>query len=170
MGVPPHVLFDQLLTNEQDFLHALIRTIGVPVSDAADVLQSSNIYLIKNADKFIPGTNFRAWSAKVARYRCLGYFRSQKIRPMVNLSEQAIDLIAEEACHQYDETADQLAKLKNCLSQLPSKHSDLIHAIYNEGQTLKDYASIQNKSHSAIRKTISRIRQSLKDCIESLQQ
>ncbi|WP_435692340.1 sigma-70 family RNA polymerase sigma factor [Rubritalea sp.] len=158
--------FEQLLAGEQGFLHALIRSLGVPSSDSADVLQAANIYLIENVEKFEAGTNFRAWAAQVTRYRCLNYFRTEKRRPMVNLSEQALDLITEEVCRQYDETAQQLSHLDQCLKKLPPEHSSLIHAIYTEGQSLKDYANAQKKSHSAVRKTISRVRQLLKDCIE----
>lgn len=159
--------FDQLLADEQGFLHALIRSLGVPSSDSSDVLQAANIYIIENADKFTLGTNFRAWAAQVTRYRCLNYFRSQQRRPMLNLSEQAMDLITEEACRQYDETERQLKHLEHCLSKLPLEHSSLIHAIYTEGLSLKEYARVFKKSHSAVRKTISRVRLALKNCIES---
>ncbi|MFC5050879.1 sigma-70 family RNA polymerase sigma factor [Rubritalea spongiae] len=163
---PEELCFSQLLAGEQGFLHALIRSLGVPSSDSADVLQAANMYLIENADKFETGTNFRAWAAQVTRYRCLNYFRSQKRRPMVNLSEQALDLITEEVCRQYDETAQQLSHLDQCLKKLPFEHASLIHAIYTEGQSLKEYAHSHKKSHTAVRKTISRVRQLLKDCIE----
>ncbi|GAA5494464.1 hypothetical protein Rhal01_00625 [Rubritalea halochordaticola] len=160
--------FDQLLAQEQEFLRLLIRTIGVSPSDANDVLQEANIYLINNATQFELGTNFRAWASKVVRYRCLQYFRDQKRRPMINLSEQAIDLITEEVCEQYEETERQLRKLNLCIDKLPADHADMLKANYHDGMTLKDYAKIHKKSHMAVRKTMSRVRHALKDCIEKL--
>lgn len=163
-----HATFEQLLAQEQDFLRLLIRTIGVPPSDASDVLQEANIFLINNASQFELGTNFRAWTSKVVRFRCLQYFRAQKRRPMVNLSEQAIDLITEEVCEQYEETERQLKKLNHCIEKLPLEHAELLHATYRDGISLKDFAKNTRKSHMAVRKTMSRIRHALKDCIEKL--
>lgn len=163
-----HSTFEQLLAQEQDFLRLLIRTIGVAPSDAHDVLQETNIYLINNSANFELGTNFRAWASKVARYRCLQYFREQKRRPMVNLSEQAIDLITEEVCEQYEETERQLRKLNLCIDKLPLEHAEMLNATYKQGLSLKDYAKNTRKSHMAVRKTMSRVRHALKECIEKL--
>ncbi|BCX49054.1 DNA-directed RNA polymerase sigma-70 factor [Haloferula helveola] len=159
--------FSDLLTGEQDFLRALIRTIGVPASDVADVLQDANLYLVSHQGKYIPGTNFRAWAAQVVRFRSLNYFRSRKRRPMVNLSEQALDLIAGEVVLRFDETHSRLQKLGQCLAQLTEEQRQLLAAVYGKGISLKDLAHARRSSHAAVRKTVSRIRQALKACIES---
>lgn len=160
--------FSELITREQGFLEALVRTIGVPPSDAPDVLQAANLYLVENQAKYQPGTSFRAWAAQVVRYRCLNYFRERKRRPLVNISEQVLDLIAEELVGQFDETEAQLDRLQQCLAKLPAEHRELLAAVYGAGNSLKEYAAHTRKSHAAVRKTISRIRQTLKACIESL--
>lgn len=160
--------FDSLISHEQRFLLALIRTIGIPVSDAPDVLQSANLYLLENRAKYRPGTNFRAWAARVVRYRCLNYFRERKRRPIVNISEQALDLMADELVDQFDETEAHLERLRYCLGRLTDEHRALLTAVYGAGHSLKEHAAHTRKSHTAVRKTISRIRQTLKSCIESL--
>lgn len=159
--------FDHLLTGEQDFLRALIRTIGVPNSDVGDVLQDANLYLIQNQTKYLPGTNFRAWAAQVVRFRCLNYFRSKKRRPMANLSEQALDKIIGEVVLRFDENHARLQKLDQCLAKLPADQRHLLDSFYAKGIPLNDLARVRQCSHAAIRKTISRIRQALKSCIES---
>lgn len=159
--------FSQLLTAEQEFLRALIRTIGVPASDVGDVLQDANLYLVANQTKYLPGTNFRAWAAQVVRFRSLNYFRSKKRRPMVNLSEQALDLIAGEVVIRFDENHARLQKLGHCLSKLPDDQRELLESVYAKGRSLKVLARTRRCSHAAMRKTISRIRQALKACIES---
>jgi RNA polymerase sigma-70 factor, ECF subfamily len=140
----------------------------VPASDVHDVLQDANLYLVKNQGNYRPGTNFRAWAAQVVRYRCLIYFRARKRRPMINLSEQALDLIAEEVIDQFDESEAQWRRLRHCLAKLPVEHRDLVAATYSGELSLKDYAAKSNKSHAAVRKTISRVRQILKSCIENI--
>lgn len=159
--------FDSLLASEQGFLLALIRTIGVPPLDAPDVLQTANLYLVEKRDRFRPGTDFRAWATQVVRFRCLGYFRERKRRPMVNISEQALDLVAAELAGHFDEAEAQLARLQDCITKLPAEHRDLLGAAYHDDVSLKDYAARTHKTHSAVRKTLSRIRQTLKACIEA---
>ncbi|MCH7229123.1 sigma-70 family RNA polymerase sigma factor [Haloferula sp. A504] len=163
---PEEKSFNQLLTGEQEFLRALLRTIGVPASDVADVLQDANVYLIANQAKYLPGTNFRAWAGQVARFRSLNYFRSKKRRPMVNLSEQALDMIVEEVVLRFDENHARLQKLGHCLSKLSDDQRQLLDAVYAKGTSLKDLARAKRCSHAAMRKTVSRIRQTLKACIE----
>lgn len=164
---PEEKNFSQLLTAEQEFLRALIRTIGVPASDVPDVLQDANLYLVENQTKYLTGTNFRAWAAQVVRFRSLNYFRTKKRRPMVNLSEQALDLIAGEIVLRFDENHARLQKLGQCLAKLPDDQRELLNSVYAKGNSLKDLARAKRCSHAAMRKTVSRIRQILKACIES---
>ena len=160
--------FDACISTNQKFIEVLVRTLGVPASDVHDVLQDANLYLVKNQGNYRPGTNFRAWAAQVVRYRCLIYFRARKRRPMINLSEQALDLIAGEVIEQFDESEVQLRRLQHCLAKLSVEQRDLLAATYSSELSLKDYAAKTHKSHTAVRKTISRVRQMLKSCIENI--
>lgn len=159
--------FEALLASEQEFMVALVRTLGVPSADVPDVVQAANLYLVENNDRFEIGTNFRAWVAQIVRYRSLSYFREKKRRPMVNLSEQALDLITQEVITQFDETEAELQRLEDCMGKLPEAQRELLHWVYREGRSLKDIAKSHKQSHAAVRKTISRVRAQLKDCIES---
>lgn len=158
--------FERHLAAEQAFLVAFVRALGVPVADAGDVVQNANVYLVRHRDDFVPGTNFRAWASRVVRYRCLHYFREQRRRPMINISEEALDLVGAEMLEQYDETAAQLVKLRRCLERLSPESRLLLDAVYKHGQTLKEYAARNDMSHDAARKAISRVREALKTCIE----
>jgi len=159
--------FSEFLTEEQEFLRALIRTIGVASSDVMDVLQDANVYLVTNQSKYLPGTNFRAWAAQVVRFRCANYFRRIKRSPMVNLSEEVLDLIAGETALRFGENHARLEYLGECLAELPEKQRQLLAVVYAKGSSLKALAQAQNTSHAAMRKTVSRIRQALKACIQS---
>lgn len=161
------VPFADLLAGEQEFLRALIRTIGVPASDTMDVLQDANVYLISNQTKFLQGTNFRAWSAQVVRYRCLNYFRANKRSPMTNLSEEVMDLIAGEAALRFNEHNARLDFLGQCLAELPKLQRQTLEAVYAQGRSLKALAHAKKTSHSAMRQSITRIRQALRSCIQS---
>ncbi len=86
---------------------------------------------------------------------------------MVNLSEQALDLIAGETALRFDENHARLERLGHCLAKLPEDHRQLLEAVYAKGRSLKDLARTKRCTHAAMRKTISRIRQTLKACIES---
>ena len=158
--------FRGCIAREQEFLLALIRTLGVAPSDVPDVLQETNLYLVQNQDQYVPDTNFRAWAARVARFRCLNYFRERKRRPMVNLSEQSIDLLTDECVRGFDETNAKLGRLEQCMKALDSGQRSLLAQTYGARLSLKEIAQRERKSHTAVRKTISRIRQLLRDCIE----
>ena len=161
--VPRGEGFHRASNREQEFLRALIRTIGVPSSDVLDV----NVYLVSNQSKYVPGTNFRAWASQVVRFRCLNYFRTMKRSPMVNLSEEVLDLIAGETAVRFGENHARLEYLGSCLAELPEDQRQLLEAVYAKRSSLKELARAKQLTHAAMRKTISRIRQALKACIES---
>ena len=79
-----------------------------------------------------------------------------------------LDLVTNQLVEQFDETEAQLKRLNNCLAKLPAEHRELLTAVYSAGRSLKDHAARTHQSHAAVRKTISRIRQTLKSCIESI--
>jgi len=158
-------MFSGLISGEQGFLRALIRTIGVPQSDVQDVLQDANLYLVQNQSKFKPGTNFRAWAAQVVRYRCFNYFRRNKKSKLFIDSEEVIDLLVAESVDFYEEVQPRLLRLKVCLSKLGAPQLQLISAVYVKGKTLKQIAQDYGRSHAAVRKMVSRIRILLKECI-----
>ena len=157
--------FSQLLILEQEFLRALIRTIGVAPSDVADVLQDANLYLVENQSKFVPGTNFRAWAAQVARYRCMNYFRTRKNRPMVALSDEILEMITTEVVDTFDDFRIRSKGLQHCMSKLPEDQRELLAKVYGQNESLKEVAEQQGASYVAVRKTISRIRHALRNCI-----
>lgn len=166
-GIGQDLSFSELITREQDFLLALIRTIGVPRSDAGDVLQDANLYLIENQEKYEAGTNFRAWAAQVVRYRTLGYFRSKGRSKMTYISDEAIDSVVAETVDGFDLMEARLPQLRHCMKKLDGDQAELLRSVYTSSSTLKELAALGGQSHSAVRKTVSRIRQKLKLCIEN---
>ncbi|PXA04650.1 hypothetical protein DDZ13_05615 [Coraliomargarita sinensis] len=157
--------FSELISREQQFLHALIRTIGVPPSDVQDILQNANLYLVQNQSKFEPGTNFRAWAAQVVRYCCLHYFRQvKKSRGLID-SDEVIEMLTVESVGYYEEIQPQLQRLKTCLSKISPPQFKLLYAVYGKGKTLKQVAEDYGRSHVAVRKAVSRIRMLLKECM-----
>lgn len=105
--------FDQELINNQAFLRGFIASLGVLRQDIDEVLQECNLYLSANRNKFTEGSNFRAWSASVARFRCLNYFRNRKRRPHSDLSEEAIDALEMTYVENFDAINDQIEDRKS---------------------------------------------------------
>lgn len=159
--------FNEAITHEQDFLRALARMIGVPDSDVGDVLQETNLYLVQNQSDFVPGTNFRAWAAKVLRYRCMSYFRSVKRSKTVNLSGETLEIIIMESMMKFDVIQTRMERLRTCMNQLNAQQLQLLLSVYIEGKNLKQLAKASDQSHTALRKSISRIRLMLKKCIQN---
>lgn len=164
---PDELEFDRELVMQQSFLASLIRTLGVPASDTNDLLQSTNLYLLENRHLYQDGTNFRAWAAQVARYRCMNFFRNRSTRPTVELNEESAAAVTEELMQSHEETEEQMRHLRDCLKKLTRSQLQLVRAVYESGVSLKDYAISSHISHEAARKMISRIRIQLKECVES---
>ena len=137
------------------------------MSDVPDVLQEANLYMVEHQENFIPGTNFRAWAAQVLRFRILQYFRQSSHRNLSHLSEEALEAIAVEAAGHYDTIEPRLQRLNQCLKRLTPGQTQLLSAVYSTGKNLKELAKEAGQSHVALRKTISRIRILLKQCIEN---
>lgn len=157
--------FEDLLSENQQFLRGLVLSLGVPRQDADDLVQQINIKLLNLRDNFDLNTSFKAWSSSVTRFTCLSYFRDRKRRPHLDISEQALDALQESYIEHYDSIQAKLDTLHLCLSKLSSKDQDLIKNFYIRGESCKELAPALKQSHAAIRKKLSRLRQALRDCL-----
>ncbi len=88
--------FVALLTAAQRRLYGFICTLVVDRADADEVLQETNLALWQQIERFEPGTDFLAWSCRVAHFKVLKLRDSRK-RQRVHLDDAVIELLATEA-------------------------------------------------------------------------
>ena len=75
--------FMRVYLEHQRRIFGLIRALVPSGADADDILQETSAVLWQKFDEFDPGTNFAAWSLRIARFQVMAYYttrRRQKAR------------------------------------------------------------------------------------------
>ncbi len=160
-----HEEFDALLEGVQVRLKSYIASILGSWTDVDDLLQETNLVLIRKREIFTPGTNFIAWAFRIAYFR-VGTWRRDRFREnRAMLSESIYQQLAAHAEDRFTEAPDVVDALSECLAQLPAEDAELINFKYVENASLTDYAKSKGKSANSLHKAISRIRLALRNCV-----
>ena len=111
-----------------------------------------------------PFTNFTAWACKVAFHQVLAW-RKKRQRDRLQFSDAFLEAVAEETGSAMDRLDERAQLLAGCIDQLPEPHRQLVRLRYSEGQEIDAIARRVEKSVDAVYRTLSRIRQSLYQCV-----
>lgn len=134
-------------------------------TDADDVMQETNVILLRKFSDFQLGSNFRAWACKIARYEVLKY-RERSGRQSKYFCQEVIEEIAEVALERADVLQQRSDALSICLRKLREQDKELIRSRYDNGTSIKIIAEQEGRSSDAIYKTLRRIHRSLMDCVQ----
>ncbi len=171
MGTPSeNDVFTAQLVSIQRRLYAYILTILPNLADADDVLQETNMVLLRKREEYIPGTDFIAWACRAAYFEVLAFRKKQqRERGRILFADQALlDHLAGEARERIlagDQTL--LARLEKCIQRLSLFHRQLIHYRYSYNILAEKIAERIGSSASAVRQLLYRIRTRLLKCVES---
>lgn len=164
-----NTIFSNELIIHQKSLAAFLKSILPICVDPLDVLQEVNITLWKKKDDYVPGTNFRAWSFKVARLHTLKHLRMLKRCREVRFDHDFFDNLPIERSHcEKAESAKWKARreaLKSCLENLPPEYRELIEIRYRQKLSIEEFAALTGRNPGTVRATLRRIRHKLHDCI-----
>lgn len=157
-------LFVQNLTKAQGLLYGYILTL-LPQRDlAADVLQETNLVLWRKAAEFVPGTNFTAWSCRVAYYQVRA-FLTNKARDRHCFDDVLLSKLAARAETHADDMDSRQARLCRCLTKLSPRDHELILARYSKGSSVKTMAGRLQKTENSVSRSLYRIRKLLLECV-----
>lgn len=132
-----------------------------------DVVQDTCLFLWENRSKYRADTNFKAWAFRVAWFKAMACRRDYARGKVVNLPEDTLRQLADEAQSMVDEAHDRLDALRRCLARLSPEEIALLRLKYvNEG-SLTDYARSLKQQPGRVQKTLSRLRLALRHCIEN---
>ena len=158
--LPPDLV--QQITASQSALYAFILTLMAGEDGAADVLQETNLKLIRELHRFDTSRPFLPWAMTLARFEVMAW-RTRRQRSRLVLDNDVADLMAEETA---DSQSDrELAALEACLSKLPPRQRDMISARYDQGETVRAIAKRLGQPENALAALLYRIRKALNDCI-----
>lgn len=158
--------FVREITDRQSELYSYIYMLLGDLNDARDVLQETNLVLLRKMNDFEEGSNFKAWANRCAYFECLRFRRDRKRDRHVFDNELLALLVDDRDSVNDDEDALQLA-LRDCLVQLPERQRNLIDHRYRANLSIKQIAEQLGKKESAIKMSLKRIREVLQVCVES---
>ena len=130
--------FVQLFTRYQRRIFLFILGQVPNPTDAEEVLQETNIVMLRKCDQFQLGTNFLAWACSVARYEILKYRDRHK--------------------------RDRLTFAK-CIGALTDSDRRLIQLRYSTGSNGQNVAEAVGRPANSVYQSLSRIRRVLLECV-----
>ena len=159
--------FSERLAGAQFDLYAFVAILMRGSGEAADVLQETNLTILRHEVTYDPSRPFLLWARGVAR-KCVLKFYSARSREKVLVFDDAmIDSLAEQVpCAKDDQPVEDLARLRKCMGLLAPKQREMVTARYMRGEAVKDIASRASCSEGSVSVLLHRVRQLLADCIE----
>lgn len=156
--------FVRLLAQNQRRLFVYVHTLVHNHTDAEEVLQNTNLVLWREFHTFESGTNFAAWSCRVAFNQVMAW-RKKRQRDRLQFSDDFLTAIANEAASRSDALEEQTQALAGCLSKLPADQQELIRLRYTEEGSIEAVANRVKRTVDATYRALSRIRHTLHDCV-----
>ncbi len=159
--------FARLLGGAQRGLFLYLMGLLADRTVAEDVLQETNLVLWREFEQFELGTNFTAWSCRVAFNQVRAY-RTKRGRDRLVFSDAFLSAVDGELTRDADRLAERRAALAECLNRLPDHHRELVRRRYlndvGVGGT-DELAERLNKSPAAVLRMLSRVRRTLHECV-----
>ncbi len=161
--------FLMLLTEHEKRLGIYVTGLVACPQDAQDILQEGKIVMWRNFKAFKLGTNFPAWARKILFYQILAYRRRSKRMPTSMLNEDTLVILneaAESAIREKRWVKREIA-LQDCLQKMGEEHQQVVHMRYRDEASIEKIAHRMDRTEGAIYRLLSRLRQTLYECVES---
>src|SRR5918996_655950 len=105
--------FARLFSRNARRIYGFIMTLVFSHHDAEEVFQNTSVVLWNKFGEFQPGTNFFAWASRIAYFEVLSLMKQQ--RRSRTISDEALELLANEAAALADESSSRHEALEECL-------------------------------------------------------
>ena len=145
-------------------MHAYIFSLVWNPADADDILQETNIVLLKKAAEYDTNRKFLPWALTIARFQALaGLKRRQRLRFVFD--DALTMFLADDAAREDSILEARRLALATCLQKLPAASRDLLVRRYEPKAVVGDMAAALGLSLKTLSDRLRRIRQKLLDCI-----
>ena len=146
-------------------LYTYIVKLVVNTADAQDVLQETNLVLIRKQAEFPEIENFAGWATQIAYNQVLAHW-TKKRRNRVRFDDELLKQLADEGSRRFGDEDSDLRLLGDCLDKLSPQDRELIGKRYVVNLTAREIASQVGRSTQAISQALYRIRYALMRCID----
>ena len=157
--------FVRQLTENQNRLYGYVYSLLGDHSRTADVLQETNLVLWRKIDEYRSDKAFMPWAFAIARFQVLAHLRDQK-RDRMLLDAELAESLSVDAERMAGEIESTREALRPCLQQLSPENRDLIERRYQRATSVADLAESLNRTVSAVKVALLRIRRQLGDCVQ----
>jgi RNA polymerase sigma-70 factor (ECF subfamily) len=163
---PEVLLVQRLFVQEISALRGMLWTLVPDRHRLDDVVQETFLTVTRKAADFQEGTNFRAWLFAIARFKVLHSLRQSPCAHA--LDTDVIDLLAAEV-PDIDNFEEQLSHLNHCVERLGDQPRKMLHLRYEDGLSIAEVADRLGRRVESVKVMLSRVRSSLRECIEKQQ-
>lgn len=161
--------FVRELTGNARRLYSYILTLMHHDPAADDVFQETSMLAWEKFDQFQAGSDFFAWARRVAYFRVLNYWHSQKRGPQT-IGEAFFESVEREMDGMSDQLDAELKALAECYQKLSPKQRDLIDRRYATGAVTREVAEQIGRPLSTVYRMLNQVHEILLRCIERVMQ
>lgn len=164
-----HREFLRKYTAVQQSIFAYIRSAGIRLEDAEDLLQEAAVALWESYESYDPRRPFIGWALGVTRNLIYRQYRYDRIRQKVVVDSELCARISDHVSAALDAHEDALAEekkqMEGCIKALPERSRALIRMRYHDRLDLKSIGTQIGQSYAGTHMLLSRIRARLLDCV-----
>lgn len=157
--------FLALYSRTSNWIYSYLLSLVQDRHDADELFQEVSTFLWERFDDFEPGTEFRAWSCRVAYYKVLDWRKQTQRKPAL-CSEAFLERVSSLQLEESQRLDDRREALDGCLQKLAPRDRDLIERRYSGEQSVETIAADGKRSVHAIYRSLRRIHAELLQCID----
>jgi RNA polymerase sigma-70 factor (ECF subfamily) len=158
--------FLKLYTDSQRRMYAYLRTQVFNSQDADDVFQDAAVILWRNFDQYDRSKDFTRWACGIIHNQVLAYHRHHR-QFLTVFREEVADAVGEDMLRVSETASERLDLLRQCMEKLAPLAQDMLRRRYRTNKPVKELALELGRTESAIHKSLKRIHEVLRACIES---
>jgi RNA polymerase sigma-70 factor, ECF subfamily len=159
-------LIKQLLRHQSLFMGYLV-AITRDLGAAEEVFQNVAVVVLEQGPKEVI-RDFQAWAKEIVRRQALHYLRERsqaRQRSMAPELLEGLSLALDSDSLGTEGPPQERDALAQCLKVLPPRSRRIMTLRYEKRQSFEEIGEMLQSSAQAIQRTISRIRQSLHECV-----
>ncbi|MDB4614396.1 sigma-70 family RNA polymerase sigma factor [bacterium] len=160
----PHETFLRLWMKHEPELRAFVRSCCPKAQEVDDVMQEVSVAALRKFSALDDHAAFGPWACLVARYELLSA-RRRFARDRLVLSEDIVQLLADEGAEELPIRQQQLRALDRCIEKLPRERRELTLAAYAKDTTIREMARQLERTEGSLYQLLARIRAELYRCM-----
>jgi RNA polymerase sigma-70 factor (ECF subfamily) len=135
-------LFEQIVLEYQNLVYTVCLNIVKNTHDAENAAQETFLTAFQSLSAFkgSDSKSFKPWICRIATNKSIDYIRKQSRISLVDFSEYDFVETETESLEQAFERKETRENLKQVLSELPDKYSEVIRAFYYNEHSVKEIA------------------------------